>query len=482
MIRPLLLAAVLAMTTTITAAEELSIERVFSPPALNGPAPRGVQISPDGTLVTFLKPEPNDQTTFDLWARPVKGGAERKLIDGAKVEPKTAVLTEAEKSRRERQRIAGDHGVTDYTWDEVGEQILVPAAGRLYLANARTGAVRRLGDIADATDGKISPKGGYVTYVQGQNLHALDLKTGRDAAITTEGKDALSFGTAEFVAQEEMDRYTGYWTSPDDRLIAFTRVDERPVDIIPRFDIGADGVTVVNQRYPRAGRPNAVVELYVAPLAPSPKHGAARVKVDLGTNTDIYLARVDWSKDGKTLYVQRESRDQQTLDLLAVDPATGASKVILTERQKPWINLNDDFTPLKTGDFIWGSERTGFHHLYLHHRDGTLVRAITHGDWPVAQSGGSGLHPSAVAGVDETAGVLYFIASVESPLVRNLYAVPYLHPGEPRKITAATAGGASIWPRTTRASSASTPIREHRGRPRSTPSTASASAGSRRTP
>jgi dipeptidyl-peptidase-4 len=464
MIRPALLAMCLAMTATVAAAEPLPVERVFAAPALNGPAPRGVQISPDGALVTYLKPEPTDQTTFDLWARPVRGGAERRLIEGAAVEPKDAHLTEAEKSRRERQRIAGDHGVVDYTWDETGEQILVPAAGKLYLANAKTGAVRRLGgdvfidvntkpprspvdleravaaspstEIADATDAKISPKGGYVTYVRDQNLHALDLKTGRDVALTTEGKDTLSFGVAEFVAQEEMDRYTGYWTSPDDRLIAFTRVDESPVDVVPRFDIGAEGVTVVNQRYPRAGRPNAVVELYVAPIG-----GGARMKVDLGPDADIYLARVAWSKDAKTLYVQRETRDQQTLDLLAVDPATGAAKVILTEHRKPWINLNDDFTPLKNGDFIWGSERTGFHHLYLYRRDGTLVRQITHGAWPVAQSGGAGAHASAVAGVDETAGVVYFIASVESPLVRNLYAVSYLDPREPKKIT----GGDGWW-------------------------------------
>ena len=126
-------------------------------------------------------------------------------------------------------------------------------------------------------------------------------------------------------------------------------------------EIGAEGTTVLNKRYPRAGRPNAVVELYVAPIT-----GGARVKVDLGTNTDVYLARVDWAKDGKSLYVQRESRDQTRLDLLAVDPATGSAKVLLTEHQTPWINLTDDFTPLKSGDFIWGSERTGFHHLYLY--------------------------------------------------------------------------------------------------------------------
>jgi dipeptidyl-peptidase-4 len=187
---------------------------------------------------------------------------------------------------------------------------------------------------------------------------------------------------------------------------------------------------VVSQRYPRAGQPNAIVQLYVSSIA-----GGARVKVDLGQNTDIYLARVKWSKDSKTLYVQRESRDQQTLNLLAVDPATGAAKVLITEHRQPWINLNDDLTPLKTGDFIWGSERTGFHHLYLYKADGTLIRPITEGEWPVASSGGSGIHPSSVSGVDEEKGLVYFVASKDSPLERHLYVTSYRHTEAPRRIT-----------------------------------------------
>ena len=428
------LAVCLATLTQSAAAEELPIERVFSPPALNGPAPRGVQLSPNGTYVTYLKPEPGDQTTFDLWALPVKGGEAKRLIEGSAVEPKETVLTEAEKGRRERQRIGGDHGVVQYTWDEVGEQILIPASGQLYLANAKSGEVKRLGDTGGAaTDAKISPKGRYVTYIRNQNLNAIDLLNGRQIALTTDGKDTLSFGVAEFVAQEEMDRYTGYWTSPDDRLVAYTRVDESPVDVVPRFDIGPEGVTVTNQRYPRAGRPNAIVGLQIASMENS---GATPVKVDLGTNSDVYLARVDWSRDGKILYVQRESRDQTTLDLLAVDPSTGASHVIITEHGTPWINLNDDFWALKNGSFIWGSERSGFHHLYLYRSDGTLVRAITQGDWPVASGSGAGLRASAVSGVDEAHGLVYFIASMDGPLDQQLYRTSYLKPARPQRITA----------------------------------------------
>src|ERR1700735_1365620 len=141
-------ASLLALATTVTPAEELPIARVFAAPALNGPVPRGVQLAPDGALVTYLKPEPDDQTTFDLWERPVKGGKETRLVEGSKVEPKDTVLSEVEKSRRERERTAGRHRGDDYKWDDIGTQILIPAGGDLYLATAKTGAVKKLGETA----------------------------------------------------------------------------------------------------------------------------------------------------------------------------------------------------------------------------------------------------------------------------------------------------------------------------------------------
>ncbi|MBE7218682.1 MAG: S9 family peptidase [Caulobacteraceae bacterium] len=430
------LAALLVSAALLPAAaraELLTPERAFAAPELAGPVARGVAFSPDGKLVTFLRAKPDDQTTLDLWAIPAAGGEPRRLVDARAFEPKNAVLSEAEKSRRERQRIS-EQGVVDYTWDEQGKAILVPLDGDLYLADPATGGVRRLTQTpGDEVDSRVSPRGGYVSFVRDQNLYVLPLAQGSaERALTSDGKGVISYGTAEFVAQEELDRYTGYWWSPDDARIAYTRVDEGPVDIVPRVDIGANGTTVTPQRYPRAGRPNAVVQLYVRPLAP----GGAPVKVDLGADTNVYLARVNWSKDGRTLYVQRLARDQQTLDLLMVDPATGASKVIVHEAQTPWIDLNDNFTALKDGTFIFGSERTGFNHLYLYSREGRLIRAITHGDWPVTGAAtGAGAHAPGVAAVDEARGLVYFTASKESPTERQLYVTSYKAPGEPRAIT-----------------------------------------------
>jgi len=444
------IAAVLAALPASAATPgALTPERVFSSPSLNGPAARGVEVSPDGKWVTYLKPEPNDQFKLDLWAAPVAGGEARLLVSGEKVEPPGQQLTEEEKNRRERQRLASVSGVIEYRWDEQGKRVLIPAGGLLYTADAATGQVEKLNTGPGISDAKVSPKGRYASYVRDQNLYVIGLDADKaERAITTEGKGTISYGTAEFVAQEEMDRYTGYWWSPDDTAIAYARVDDGPVDLLSRLEIGVAGAKTVEQRYPKAGRPNAIVELYVQGAAP----GAKPVKVDLGPDKDIYLARVAWSEDGHDLYVQRESRDQKTLDLLRVDPRTGAAKVAIHETHTPWIDLNDDFHALKNGDFIWGSERTGANHLYLHHRDGTLVRPLTHGDWPVAgAASGAGTHAPGVAGVDEDKGLVYFMASKDTPIERQLYAVPLAAPGEPVQITKGHGWWTAVMPKSAQA-------------------------------
>lgn len=413
--RTLLLASTILLSASSAFAQEtpsniLTPERVFSSPSLNGPVAKGVSLSPDGQLVAFLRSREDNVDVQDLWAAPTGEGQPYKLIDARALVPDAGELSEAEKARRERMRISA-RGVVEYSWDQQGRYILAPLEGDIFLANRADGKVRRLTETpADEIDAKVSPKGSYVSYVRDQNLVVYDLASGKETPITDDGAGLITWATAEFIAQEEMDRDTGYWWSPDERYIAMTRVDESPVDIVPRFEITGGGATMVEQRYPRAGRPNAVVELYVRDL-----QGGGRVKVDLGANTDIYLARVNWSGDGKTLYVQRQSRDQKTLDLLSVDPTTGASRVILSQKAQAWVDLNDDFRVLSDGRFIWSNEDSGWRHLYLYDRNGRRLRAITRGDYPVKH----------LDGVNEQTGDVYFTASMrdgkELPIEQQMF-------------------------------------------------------------
>lgn len=421
MIKPSLtaLAAVLALTSPAMA-EKLTPQRVFADPSLSGPTAKGVALSPDGKRVTYLKGKAEAANVQDLWAADVKGGEPYRLIDSATLSSGAKELSEAEKARRERARVSA-RGIVEYSWDKQGRFILVPLDGDLYLDSIADGKVTRLTETpGDEVDAKVSPKGAYVSYVRDQNLYIKPVGGGPEKALTTEGKDALSFGVAEFIAQEELSRATGYWWSPDEAHIVYSRVDENGVDIVPRADIGPTGATVVNQRYPRAGRPNAVVDLFVRDLA-----SGKVVRLDLGANKDIYVARVAWAKDGKTVYVQRLSRDQKTLDLIAFDPATGAGKTILTETDTHFIELLDNFRALQDGTFLWGSERDGASHLYRYAADGKLIAQITKGDWPVDR----------LEGVDEARKVAIFGASMDSPLERRIYEVSYAKPGKPKALT-----------------------------------------------
>ena len=410
--------AVLALTPMAAHADEaLTLERVFASPDLSGPQPRALKISPDGSLITLLKPRVDDKERLDLWAIDSRTGAERMLVDSRKT-GSGADLSEAEKMQRERDRsVAGSTGIVSYDWSPDGKSILVPVDGDLYLAGLE-GNVTRLTHTSDGElNGVVSPKGGFVSFVRGGNLFVQPVG-GQERQLTQGASDTVSWGLAEFVAQEEMDRRTGYWWSPDDRMIAVARVDESPVGIVTRTAIGGEGTRVYQQRYPAAGSPNALVELHV--MRPD---GSGQVKVDLGKDADIYLARVNWSKDGRTLYVQRQSRDQKTLDLLAVDPQTGKARTVLTEKAKSWINLSNNFHSLGDGSFIWWSEKSGHGHLY--HVQGQRWTALTSGEWEVRD----------LVGVDEDRGIAYFTGNRETPLEQQLYAAPLNGRGSVRQLT-----------------------------------------------
>jgi dipeptidyl-peptidase 4 len=139
--------------------------------------------------------------------------------------------------------------------------------------------------------------------------------------------------------------------------------------------------------------------------------------IDLGTEQDIYLARVDWLPDGRTLSVQRESRDQRRLDLLFADIGTGQSRTILTETSTTWIDLHHELTFLKhSREFVWASSRDGFQHLYLYDYDGNLIRQLTAGHWIVDD-----FRARATMGVDEKKRLIYFTATEKDPTERHLY-------------------------------------------------------------
>lgn len=425
-------ASVLAMVAPVTDAfaqqspqraarqgHTLTIERVFDSPSLSGPVPRMPKLSRDGRYLALLRNRPTDLQRYDLWAFDRQTGKWSMLVDSEKIGSGQA-LSEAEKMQRERKGTVSLKGIVTYDWSADNKTILVPLEDKLYLAGV-DGTVRRVpgAGAGEALNPVLSETGRYLSFLRGNRLWAGPIGGAIKPVTPAEGK-LVHWGEAEFVAQEEMDRSTGYWWSPKDNRIAVERFDESPVAVVTRAAIGAAGTTTYEQRYPAAGAHNIDVSLYV--IDPT---GARKVKVDLGSNRDIYLTRVDWAPDGKTLYVQRENRGQTELDMLAVDPATGHSRVLFREQAAPqhWINLTDNYKFLDDGSLIWWSERDGFGHLYRF-ANGQWTQ-LTKGPWVV----------KGVAGVDQQSHRLFFTGTKDEVLAPQVYSLDYLNSAAPQRLT-----------------------------------------------
>jgi len=404
------------------AAEILPIEEVAKYPLPGMAFPGNIAFSPDDRLISYLLSE-DMSLTRQLFAYNPESGEQSSLVTpiGGGTRDDNVSLEEALRRERMRQR---EFGVTSYEWAQKVNRLLVPMQGEIYVQDGRGAPLRKLvaQNGAPALDAKISPDGEWVAYVQDAELYVVPSAGGKPRQLTF-GARAMgkTHGLAEYIAQEEMARSTGFWWSPDSGRLAFEEVDETHIPVYRIAHQGKDETgegAQEDHRYPFAGQANARVRLGVVPV-----QGGEPSWMNLGEEQDIYLARVKWLPSG-SLTAQIENRAQTRLDLLKFDTDSGKGTLLLREENETWINLHDLFKPLKSGGFIWGSERSGFRHLYLYDVDGELVRALTQGQWMV----------DTIAAVDEKNQRLYFTASRESPTESHLYVVSFA--GEtPQRLT-----------------------------------------------
>ncbi|MCA9655204.1 MAG: S9 family peptidase [Myxococcales bacterium] len=400
----------------------LPIEEVAKYPLPGTAIPGSFRFSPDGRWLTYLD-SPDRSLTRELFVEAVDGSAPRRVMfqppEGGATEEN---LSPEEKLQRERRRERA-LGVTSYAWAHDGARVLVPLRGDLWVQDGPDAEPRKVVDTegAPALDPTFSRDGQHLAWVQDAELYVVDVAGGTPRQLTTGARGTgKTHGLAEYIAQEEMGRYRGYWWSHDGSRLAYTEVDETH---IPSYRITHQGQPDPQMHedhgYPFAGEPNAKVRLGVVPRA-----GGSTVWMELRLDgeeagDDLYLARVHWMPDG-ALLAELENREQSRLDLVRLDPATGQGTPLLSERSEVWINLHDAFRPLEhaqgalAGGFLWASEKTGFRHLYLHDREGNEQRALTAGEWMVDD----------VVGLDEEGGRVFFTGTKDGPTERHLYRVP----------------------------------------------------------
>jgi len=275
-------------------------------------------------------------------------------------------------------------------------------------------AIRLTSTPDDEVGESFSPDGRMISFVRGNNLYVEDLgMQRRERALTNDGSSKILNGRLDWVYQEEIygrGNFGAYWWSPDSSAIAFLRIDERPV---PEFTV-VDHIPLDQKlevtSYPKAGDPNPIVKLGIAPAAGGDIRWVNTYKYQ---PEDLLITRVTWSPDNKSVVYQAQNREQTFLDLNAADPRSGESRILIHEATKAWVATNDNPTWLRDGSFLWLSERTGWQHIYHYDANGKLLRQVTTGNWEA----------DPFEGVDEDKGVIYFSSTEHSQIAPQLYSV-----------------------------------------------------------
>ncbi|HEX7414541.1 MAG TPA: S9 family peptidase [Bacteroidia bacterium] len=279
-----------------------------------------------------------------------------------------------------------------------------------YVFDLKTRILKALSDKGKQMFATIAPVGNKVAFVRDNNLFIKDLDNNTETQITTDGeKNKIKNGWADWVYEEEFSKAEAFFWNANGSKIAFIRYDETNVK---EFEMPIyKGLYPEEYRfkYPKAGEDNSIVNVFIYDLA-----SKKTTKVDIGTETNIYIPRIVWTNDNNILSVQRMNRLQNKLELLFADANAGTTKVILTEENDTYIDITDDLTFLKNNKgFIWSSEKDGFNHFYHYDFTGKLINQITKGNWDVME----------FKGFDEASKTLYYTSTEISATDRDLYSV-----------------------------------------------------------
>lgn len=346
--------------------------------------PQKPKFPADGKTVLFLRagPKTPTQTLFEF---DIATGKTREILSPASIlKGGDEKLTPEEQARRERQRVSTG-GFADFHLNPAGTHVLVSLGGKLYVLDRATEKVTPLqtgpGSLVDP---KWSPDGKLIGYVRNHDVCVYDLAAGKESAVTTGGTAIKTHGLAEFVAQEEMGRHSGFWWSPDAKFIAYAEADHTGVEQWHVADPFKPGTPPTPQYYPRPGKKNVSVRLGVIPVT-----GGETVWVKWDTAKFEYLAAVSWEtythysaappKEVPALALTLQDRRQQELAVVTVDPATGVTTPFFRDKDAAWVNLPTGLPMWTENGTLWLGETDGRGEIVERKLGGHAVNVIVGG-------------------------------------------------------------------------------------------------------
>ncbi len=339
--------------------------------------PRGFTIAPGGRRVLFLRSRGGTDPVTCLWSLDVATGTETLVADprvlgsGADED-----LPAEERARRERSREQAG-GIVGYACDSEVDLVAFALAGQLYLiepGSVEPGSVepgsdapRHVSTPGGVVDPRPDPLGHRVAYLSGGALWLYDRATGTSTALAEPDGDTVRYGSADFVAAEEMDRMRGYWWSPDARALVVARTDDAPVQRWYVADPANPERTPTELAYPAAGTANVLTELYVYAC------DGSRTKLDWNAQGEEYLVAAHWSTHELLITVQ--PRDQRALRVLRVDSSTGASTPVIENNDPDWVDIVPGVpTHTDDGALVWTRDADDARRLVV---DGELATPAT---------------------------------------------------------------------------------------------------------
>jgi len=299
--------------------------------------------------------------------------------------------------------------------------------GDYWILNRETKALRKIGQDAPASSlmfAKFSPDGLSVAYVRDRNLYVEKAASGEALRLTSDESETIINGTSDWVNEEELGIRDGFVWNADSKSIAYWQFDTAGVE---RFtlvnDTDANYPSALRFPYPKAGTANSAVRIGVVEATGGP----TRWMSTPGDPRNTYLARLQWTGDGRRLLIQQLNRLQNTNDLLSADARTGEVKRVFRDANQAWVDVVDDVDEVGGAAATWLSERDGWRHLYQVALDGSGERLVTKFDGDVMD----------LTGLDEKNGWAYFLASPASAIERFLYRAKLDGSGQVERVTPA---------------------------------------------
>jgi dipeptidyl-peptidase-4 len=297
--------------------------------------PRAFRVAAE--RITFIRSSSGRDPVGSLWEATPEGDAlvERKVVDAHTLVRVDGDLPEAEKARRERMRETTS-GITAYSGDHDLRRVVFALDGVPYLVDLESGSqARELPHPGPVVDPQLSPDGRWVSFVSDRALHVVDTHTGWDSPVRTlrtPASDEETWGLADFVAAEELDRYRGLWWLPSSDALLVEFVDESAVEIRWIADPSQPEQRPRPHRYPAAGTANPVVRLFLVRL------DGSGFEIDWDHDAFPYLATVH-ADDPRAAIISVLSRDQRTQSILRLDAGDGAARIVKTRMTEPWITM-----------------------------------------------------------------------------------------------------------------------------------------------